>query len=102
VWGDSWHWLAGCPLFIVDKHTRMCNNTINTINTGNYMNNQKLDERIKKQLERICYLKDGKVLISNNLPTPVLINRIQLAAWWKQEYKILNGLPIKDIRQYFQ
>ncbi len=69
---------------------------------GDLVNDYLTDKHILKMLKRICYLKDKIVYVSNNLPTDLFIERLKTAHWWKPEYKVLNNLPIEDIRKYFK
>jgi len=41
------------------------------------------------------------MLAAKHKPTAQNIEGIQKAPWWKPEYKLLNGLPLAEIRQYF-
>jgi len=68
---------------------------------GDIMENWLVDKDIKKSLKKVCYLRDGSVWCSKLAPTQDNIERIQAATFWKPEYKILNDMPIEEIRQYF-
>lgn len=70
--------------------------------TGDLMNQYHLDKDIKKTLKHLAYVKEGSIWTSKALPTPENLVGIKRAKWWKDEYILLNGLPLEEIRQYFK
>jgi hypothetical protein len=71
---------------------------------GDLVNDWLIDREIKKILKKVAYVNDkGELftLAAKYKPTAQNIEGVQKAAWWKPEYKILNGLPVDEIRQYF-
>jgi len=70
--------------------------------TGDLMNQYHTDKDIKRTLKKMAYVKDGSIWTSKALPTPENLVGIKRAKWWKDEYILLNGLPIEEIRQYFK
>lgn len=70
---------------------------------GELVNEWLIDREIKKTLKKLCYVKDGSIytLAAKHKPTVDNIAAVQKAEWWKPEYKLLNGLPIEEIRKYF-
>jgi len=60
------------------------------------------DKDIKRTLKKIAFVKDGKVWTQSHPPTPEHIKGIQQTKWWKDEYVLLNGKPLEEIRQYFK
>jgi len=57
---------------------------------------------IKKTLKKLCYITgDGKVYISNAKLSEASIISIQKTTWWTPNHKVLNGLPMDEVRQYF-
>jgi len=76
------------------------NNSLEIV-IGELVNQWLIDKHIKKTLKKLCYLKGDSVYTVNHAPTAQNMAGIQKATWWKPEYKLLNGLPIEEIRQYF-
>ncbi len=70
---------------------------------GELVNDWVVDRLIKKNLKKICYVKGGSVYLlpAKHKPTTDNIAAVQKAPWWKPENKILNGLPLAEVRQYF-
>lgn len=62
-----------------------------------------IDRDIKRELKKICYVKDGGVytLQAKHKPTPRNLAEVQKCAWWDKNNIILNGKSVEECRQYF-
>lgn len=59
------------------------------------------DKEIKRVLKKVCCVKNEQLYILNVKPTSDRIENLKQESWWKPEYKILNEMPIEEMRQYF-
>jgi len=61
------------------------------------------DKEIKKVLKKVAYIKDNELYVmkARFKPNAQTLELVKKASWWTPEHKLLNGLPIEEIRQYF-
>ncbi len=62
------------------------------------------DKEIKKILKKVAYVRgtDLYTLPAKYKPTTEMLKKMKQQDWWKPEYKLLNEMPIEEVRQYFQ
>lgn len=59
------------------------------------------DREIKKSLRRITYMVGDEMFEVKLSPTADNIKRIKAQKWWDNTNVLLNGMPIEEVRQYF-
>lgn len=71
---------------------------------GDLLTQWLIDRGIKKNLRKICYVKDGGVytLQAKHKPTPDNIEAVKKCAWWDKNNIVLNGKSVEECRQYFK
>ena len=62
------------------------------------------DKDIKKMLRKIAYVKNGQIytLPAKFKPVAEHLEGVQKASWWKEDYVLLNTLPIEEVRGYYE
>jgi hypothetical protein len=68
---------------------------------GDELNRYQRDKQIKKMLRNIAYVRpngDVYTLPSKHKPTPENLKKVQTAPFWKKEFKLLNQMPMDEVR----
>jgi len=60
------------------------------------------DREIKKDLRTITYMNGDEMYGVKLKSTAENIARIKKQKWWKEDYVILNTMPIEEVRQYYK
>ncbi len=73
------------------------------IAVGDCLTEWLINKDIKKNLKKVCWVNpEGETYTSKAKPTQGNLQAIKNASWWTPEHKLLNGLPMVELRKYFK
>jgi len=63
-----------------------------------------IEKEAQKLMKRVSYVKDGAIyqLQAKHKPTADVLKAVKDAKWWKDDYIMLNELPVSEVVKYIK